>query len=279
MFNDVVDHNTLSKLPFFGICSLSVSEASDLIVLDMWYSGELKNDILSKFKEPPLVADIKSALSIDIDHWQLRLAKAILSGSLKPELLSVDVDENVISCKTFVGDKALYEWLELHGYLPGDYFTDEYQLLRNDMYMYLLDVAYKVRNSRAFGVEILEKLISDRFDPGGNYPDKGEELLGFPTIENALPSIIKQITMTQHLPVTAETSSRETPDRPLPTRTKRTMLTIIASLCEIAKIDHQERGASARIEAAAHRLGAPITAETIKKSLDAIPEALEARIK
>lgn len=68
-------------------------------------------------------------------------------------------------------------------------------------------------------------------------------------------------------------------DRPLHTRQRRTLLTIIAALCAHAGIDYKARGAAQRIRSAAELVGAPIDDDTIDKVLKEIPDALETRMK
>ena len=68
-------------------------------------------------------------------------------------------------------------------------------------------------------------------------------------------------------------------DRPLHTRQRRTLLTIIAALCDAAGIDYKERGAAQRIKSNTELVGAPIDDGTILKLLEEIPDALETRMK
>jgi len=68
-------------------------------------------------------------------------------------------------------------------------------------------------------------------------------------------------------------------DAPVSTRTRRTYLTIIASLCEICGIKANARGASQRIKEATQKLGSPVDDGTIQTMLREIPDALESRIK
>jgi len=68
-------------------------------------------------------------------------------------------------------------------------------------------------------------------------------------------------------------------DKPVSTREKRTLLTIIAALCGNARIDYTARGASQRIKEATEAIGAPIDDGTIAKVISAIPDALETRTK
>lgn len=61
------------------------------------------------------------------------------------------------------------------------------------------------------------------------------------------------------------------------TRTK-TLLTIIAALCNDARIDYKKPGTAALIEGLTAGIGTKITAQTIKAALDQIPDALERRL-
>jgi len=68
-------------------------------------------------------------------------------------------------------------------------------------------------------------------------------------------------------------------DKPLGTKERRTLLTIIAALCKKAKIDPNQRGAAQTIMALTEELGAKVSDDTIKNYLDQIPDALESRMK
>ena len=68
-------------------------------------------------------------------------------------------------------------------------------------------------------------------------------------------------------------------DKPLTTNERRTLLIIIAALCDEAKIKPSQRGTAKRIQEMTERIGAPITENTIKNKLDEVPEALESRMK
>jgi hypothetical protein len=67
------------------------------------------------------------------------------------------------------------------------------------------------------------------------------------------------------------------PERSLPTRRARTMLTIIAGLCKGADIEHGARGAAKRVVELAEQLGVSIDEQTVLGVLREIPDALEAR--
>jgi hypothetical protein len=68
-------------------------------------------------------------------------------------------------------------------------------------------------------------------------------------------------------------------DKPLKTTERYTLLTIIAALCDYSDIDPKGRGAAVQIAKMTEEIGAKVTDETIRKVLEKIPDALEARMK
>jgi len=73
--------------------------------------------------------------------------------------------------------------------------------------------------------------------------------------------------------------SQEATNKELKNTERKTLLTIIAALCEHERIDWQGRGASQNIMRMTDDLGAHVDDETIRKVLKKIPDALEARMK
>jgi hypothetical protein len=68
-------------------------------------------------------------------------------------------------------------------------------------------------------------------------------------------------------------------DKPVGTKERRTLLTLVAALCKELRIDPKQRGASQRIMALTEQIGAKVDDGTIKNYLDQIPDALESRMK
>ena len=60
---------------------------------------------------------------------------------------------------------------------------------------------------------------------------------------------------------------------------QNTLLTIIAALCDYAKIDIRKRGAAAQIARLTEASASPVNEDTVGKYLKDIPDALEARMK
>lgn len=72
---------------------------------------------------------------------------------------------------------------------------------------------------------------------------------------------------------------QEDAEKPLTTRERNGLLTVIAALCEYADIKPSEHGAAARISRLTEDLGASLGSAAIKKYLDDIPQALESKRK
>lgn len=73
---------------------------------------------------------------------------------------------------------------------------------------------------------------------------------------------------------------RDASDKPLNTRERNTLLTIIAALCKEAKIDYTKHAkAAGLIEGVAAEMGVSISETAIENHLKKIPGALESRIK
>ncbi len=71
---------------------------------------------------------------------------------------------------------------------------------------------------------------------------------------------------------------RPVEEKPLGRRERATLLTIIAALAQIAKVDvGKASSAAAAIESETERMGARVASRTIENHLKAIPEALESR--
>lgn len=74
-------------------------------------------------------------------------------------------------------------------------------------------------------------------------------------------------------------TSKKQQDNSLNKSSRNTLLTIIAALCDYAKIDFRERGAAAQIARLTEASATPVNEDTIGKYLKDIPDALETRMK
>lgn len=69
------------------------------------------------------------------------------------------------------------------------------------------------------------------------------------------------------------------PEKPLDTRAENTLLVIIKALCEHSGIKTNERGAATDIAKLTQKIGASVDADTVRRWLKKIPQALERRDK
>lgn len=79
-----------------------------------------------------------------------------------------------------------------------------------------------------------------------------------------------------------ENNSNGDPDsaeKPLSTTERKTLLTIVATLCDYSAIDHQGRGAASQIAKLTEEIGAAVSDDTVRRWLKAIPDALATRMK
>lgn len=68
-------------------------------------------------------------------------------------------------------------------------------------------------------------------------------------------------------------------EKPLTTTERNTLLVIIAALCDYSAIKHQDRGAAGQIAKMTEEIGAAVTDDTIRTTLQKIPDALRTRMK
>ena len=68
-------------------------------------------------------------------------------------------------------------------------------------------------------------------------------------------------------------------DKPLNTREKRSMLAVIAALCEASELHWEARGTGEKIANITNQLGYSVSADTIRKFLKDLPDAIESKKK
>ena len=133
--------------------------------------------------------------------------------------------------------------------------------------------------SKAIKEEALSLLAychSDRHSDDDRWLQEDSPLQEFGWLSDESPNFEKN--QLEEVPKSFTPKKRDI-DAPVSTRTRRTYLTIIASLCEICGIKANARGASQRIKEATQKLGSPVDDGTIQSMLKEIPDAVESRIK
>lgn len=76
-----------------------------------------------------------------------------------------------------------------------------------------------------------------------------------------------------------ENSRQHAAEKPLNTNERNTLLTIIAALCAESAIDWKARGAGEEIARLTEKIGAPVSGDSVRRTLGRISDALESRMK
>jgi hypothetical protein len=257
----------------FGIRHLNIKAAAELVAIDLWFSGEIEGveepaDFEGDPRDPRLIASLTGV----IVQFERRLSAAVDCARLKPAVVRRDFDEKLIPTQTNVEYEDLCEWLEARGHECGDIMT-EWADAEDEIWGQLCDeVSYLRALAKRDKHAIRGQRIKEMLARMGK--------LGEEDTTAMLAALRATITENEWLKQRLDLASQSTPakvDRPLSTRARRTLLTIIAALCNQVIVDSSARGAAQRIKEMTELLGAPVDDGTIGKALSEIPDALEAR--
>jgi hypothetical protein len=260
----------LHEIPFFGIKHPSIDEAAELIVVDMVFSGYYAKKVPKKFEGNPKNPKLLKALSKEIEEFKDRLVSAVEKGQLKADPVKMDFDDNLITGACHIRLSDIIDWLSKRGYQVGDVFREysenEFKVLDRvcNEITYMRTVQHCSAEAEKFNlIQSIEK------DPKLKNP-KITELIRLYALARA-KNIISEVNKRYREPTLV--------DAPITTRAKRTMLTIIAALCQRAKIDYEGIGAARHIKEATEELGARVDDETIRQLLKEIEDAVESRMR
>jgi hypothetical protein len=264
----------LADVPSFGIWNPSIKEAAELLVVDMWFSGDIEGvDEPEDFDGSACSPKLKEALAEQITAFEGRLSSAVDSGRLKASRIRRDLDDQLISDETHVGYDELVAWMDEKGLEGGDHLSAWTDAEVTIAALICDEVAFlRGAHSRKELTQI-EKL---RRNAQSGMLDDAQELV---EVQAALKAKIAEVHRLRAQLAPSASGLPANVDRPLHTKQRRTLLTIIAALCSKARIDCDARGAAQRIKSAVELLGASIDDGTIDTVLKEIPDALEARIK
>lgn len=262
------------SLPYFGIFSMSIIEASERVVLDKWFSGEFSN-----IKEPDdwdgSVDDprLKALLASQITEFKMKLQGAVDSGKLGSEKTTRNLDEQLIPEKTFITYKNLYNWLLERGYECSD-TLNAWSDSEVDIAIHLCEELAYLRSINMNGKYEFESFSfheASAKKESINQAKTADVIAAYKAlaIENKyLKDKLDQATLKAPAYV----------DRPLEKKERRSLLTVIAALCEHSKIDIAGRDSTGLIVNLTQFLGAKIGEDSIKKYLKEIPDALDSKM-
>ena len=274
---DYEDINSQMKPLLFH---LSIREAAELVAADMWSEGkfpEIKepDDWSGSGRDPILLA----LLTDQIKQFESRITAAVDSGLLNALNTIRNFDEALIENQPRIHIKDLVAWLHAHAYSDGAVVLEWRQRELNIEEMLNEEFVY------------LRALSRDGEDAFADLPlisDGPVRLHEVDSMEHANVMAAYKALVIRHdrLAHLANSDKEESTkkanarvDRPLSTRERRTLLTIIAALCTESGINHQERGAPNRIALMTEQIGATVSDDAVGRILKGIPDAMETRMK
>lgn len=274
---DQVQYNGhLLFLSDFGIWSLTIQEAAELISADMWFSGKIDGiEEPEDFDGDPCDPRLKNALHEITQAFAARLMAAVDLGKLDVELAARDFDEKLDPSRTFINFGSLDEWLRERGYEYGD-MLDEWHEAQTRIAQQICDEVAYLKVAARQG-----RMIANSISLQGYFARAGRvDEMDADALRAAVKDLVSENqALKDRISETHEVAPRSKADRPMTTRSRRTLLTLIAALCDYAGIDHQSRGAAQRIRETTEGIGVPVDDGTISKALSEIPDALESRMK
>ena len=110
----------------FGVLTLSLVAAGDLIVKCLWFRGEIKAKVPTKESYSLQDPDLTAALADKAELWAKRLAHAVETGTLQTVEVGRDIDDRIIPAKTWVNASDLTAWLEARSVELGEIFYTDY---------------------------------------------------------------------------------------------------------------------------------------------------------
>jgi hypothetical protein len=269
-------YGLIADAPDFGFWQLTVKDAAALVVIDIWFAGEISVEIPEAVSYGWRDPGLRQALSKHFNDFEKRLKAAIDGGSLKTTKIRRNLNEELDTNQTLVDLDDLVCWLTERGHECGDAF-EEY--LDEEMHLHS-SVVSEICTHRMIlnNPELPPRSISKaKLDPDNAGIDELRKAVKELT-NDKIELFAKKKQLEEMLRETRENHSKKT-ERPLSTRSRRTLLTIIAAFCNEAKIDYQDRGAAKRISEITEKLGATVTDDTIRKIISEIDDAVETRTK
>lgn len=119
--------------PHFGVLTLSLVAAGDLIAKCLWFRGELKANVPNKESYSLHDADLTDALAGKAKTWGKRLAHAVETGTLQTVEVGRDIDDRIVPAKTWVNALELAGWLEARGIELGEVFYTDYLVVEAEV--------------------------------------------------------------------------------------------------------------------------------------------------
>ena len=230
-------HGYLGDIPDFGIAHLNITEAAELVVINMWYSGSINGVSEPKGLEGnDLDRWLKEALADTIAAIAAGLCSAVDSGKLKASPVRRTLDDRLEPERTHVFYDDLLAWMNERGLSPGDHMESWLDTESTISELICKEVAF-LRAVSTGGRRELTKIEQQKTAAKYGRLDQAEEL---GAVREALKAKINEIHRLESKLAEYRSGQSAKVDRPLHTRQRRTLLTVIAALCSRC-VEHDAR--------------------------------------
>lgn len=118
---------SLAEQENFGVWTLTLEEAADLIACDLWAAGDIDIPALNEYSGHLLSREVSAQLVNVMAIFLPKLINAVEIGRLKVERILRDFDEAIVPEQTFVDYNVLCDWLKGRGYSTGEAFDEWYE--------------------------------------------------------------------------------------------------------------------------------------------------------
>lgn len=271
IYRDFID-----GVPDFGLWHLTVKDAAALIATDLWFQGGISVKVKKADSYEPGDPKLQKSLSKHCEEFEKRLTAAIDKGSLRAVKIHRDLKENLHTGITLIDYDCLARWLVERGHAFGEAF-EHYSNQEVEIHHRVLDEIYLMRmmnkpNALPF---------MNASETGENSDRAGVNELRANVSELITENIkltLKNKKLEEKLHGVRESSPKKK-ERPLSTRERRTLLTIIAALCSKAKIDYHDHGVAIRISKLTEEIGAVVSDDTIRQIIKEVDDAVQTRSK
>lgn len=265
---------------------LSIREAAELVAVDMWVSGEFPDieepaDWDGSDRDPMLSA----LLDEKIKNFESKIFGAVDSGRLKARNIIRDFEEKLIASQPRIRIGDLEAWLNEHGYTPDETFTEwmqdeaEIEGKLEEEFEYLRAVS-RISKGVIEDLPVIRDFLPIRPDDVDHFEDAKDVkkiVAAYKALLISHDRLAKIVYGDCDEQSTKEHDAKI--DRPLTTRQRRTLLTIIAAFCKYESIDPSARDAVGQIVRMTEDLSVPVSNDTVRGVLKEIPDALETRTK
>jgi len=261
----------LVTLENFGVWQLSLVEAAHLIVRDMWYGGEIEAEGLDEeaYEGDPSDPQVRAALAEPAGIFLARLIKAVDIGRLRASKIKRNFDEELIASDTYVKSLDLIAWLEERNHEPGELYSDWEESENHIAFQICEEISWlRSASSKNLNIHLRHEI---------RYGADDSTALTHSELSKAYKAATLEIHHLRERLAQAELRRNEQVDKPISQRHRRTLLTIIAALCQETGLSPERRGTSQRIKEMTENIGAPVDDQTIRQVIAAIPDAIESR--